>query len=227
MLIRVLSVVSFAAVALGISASGASAALAQDAARNAAQGSAQNAVHGVDLEGIGYVLGSLDAPVTVVELGDFGCWACALFHKTTWPEVEREFIQTGRIQWRHVPFVFGLRNGDDGANAAECAADQGRYWEMHDILYTRNEEWTKPRNPRDFLYSYASELGLEADAFERCYKENHGKDRTREATRAAEELDVSGTPTFFINGSRALGALTIEVFRGLLEDAERRATPGG
>lgn len=181
---------------------------------------------GVDLDGVGYVLGSPEAPVTVVELGDFGCWACALFHQTTWPAVEREFVQTGRIQWRHVPFLFGLRNGDDGARAAECAADQGRYWEMHDALYTRHGEWTKPRNPKDLLHGYASEIGLEVEAFETCYKENHGKERTRRATRAADELDVSGTPTFFINGSRALGALTMDVFRELLEEAERDATPG-
>ena len=180
----------------------------------------------VDLEGIGYVLGSPGAPVTVVELGDFGCWACALFHRTTWPTIEREFVQTGRVQWRHVPFLFGLRHGDDGTKAAECAADQGQYWEMHDLLFTRHEEWTKPRNPKDFLHTYAKELGLDAEAFETCYKDDHGKARTRRATRAADHLDVSGTPTFFINGSRALGALTIEVFRALLEEAERGVTPG-
>ena len=134
--------------------------------------------------------------------------------------------EAGRVKWRHVPFLFGLRHGDDGAKAAECAADQGQYWEMHDLLYTRHEEWTKPRNPKDFLHSYANELGLETTAFETCYRENHGKDRTRRATRAADDLDVSGTPTFFINGSRALGALTMEVFRGLLEEAERGATAG-
>ena len=175
----------------------------------------------VDLDGIGYALGSPEAAVTVVELGDFGCWACALFHKNTWPAVQREFVQTGRVQWRHVPFLFGLRHGDDGAKAAECAAEQGQYWEMHDVLYTRHEEWTKPRNPEHFLHAYANELGLAAEAFETCYEENHGKDRTRRATRTAKDLDVSGTPTFFINGSRAVGALTMDVFRGLLEEAER------
>ncbi len=189
-------------------------------------GQASAAAQDVDLNGVGHVLGSPEAPVVVVELGDFGCGACALFHQTTWPAIEREFVQTGRVQWRHVPFLLGLRHGDEGTKAAECAADQGQYWEMHDLLYTRHKEWTKPRNPRDVLRTYASELGLDADTFATCYEEDHGKDRTRRATRAAEELDVSGTPTFFINGSRALGALTIEVFRRLLEDAERAAASG-
>jgi protein-disulfide isomerase len=190
----------------------------------AAQGGA--AAQDVDLDGVGHVLGSPEATVTVVELGDFGCGACALFHRTTWPAIEREFVRTGRVQWRHVPFLLGLRHGDDGTKAAECAADQGQYWEMHDLLFTRHKEWTRPRNPKDFLHAYASELGLETEAFETCYKEDHGKDRTRRATRAADELDVSGTPTFFINGSRALGALTIEVFRGLLEEAEAAVVSG-
>ena len=180
----------------------------------------------VELDGIGYVLGSSQAAVTVVEFGDFGCGACALFHETTFPAVVREFVETGRVQWRHVPFVFGFRNGDDAARAAECAADQERYWEMHDVLFTRLHEWTRPRNPRDLMQSYAVELGLEAEAFETCYKEDHGKERTRRATRAADDLDLIGTPAFFINGSPALGALTMDVFRGLLEEAERIANPG-
>ena len=62
--------------------------------------------------------------------------------------------------------------------------------------------------------------------FETCYKDNHGKDRTRRATRAADELDLIGTPAFFINGSPALGALTMDVFRSLLEKAEQEANPG-
>ena len=89
------------------------------------------------------------------------------------------------------------------------------------------EATVAPRNPGDFLHTYASQLGLDTGAFETCYEEDHGKDRTRRATRAAEGLDVSGTPTFFINGFRALGALTIEVFRALLEEAERGATSDG
>ena len=55
------------------------------------------AAQDVDLDGVGHVLGSPGATVTVVELGDFGCWACALFHQTTWPAVERDFVQTGRV----------------------------------------------------------------------------------------------------------------------------------
>lgn len=186
-----------------------------------------SAAQDVDLEGIGYALGSPDAAVTVVELGDFGCWACSLFHEHTWPAIHAEFIETGRVHWRHVPFLFGMRNGDDGANAAECAADQGKYWEMHDLLYTRHEEFTKPRNPKNLVQEYPRELGLDADAFKTCYEDEHGKDRTRRATDAADELEVSGTPTFFINGTRALGALTVEVFRALLEEAERQAGQGG
>ena len=180
----------------------------------------------VDLDGVGYVLGSPEAPVTVVEFGDFGCGACALFHETTFPSVLEEFVETGRVQWRHVPFVFGFRNGDDAARAAECAADQGHYWEMHDVLFKQHVEWQRPRNPRDLMEAYAVELGMEAEVFERCYKDNDGKDRTRRATDVAKGLDLIGTPAFFINGSPALGALTMDVFRGLLEKAELEANPG-
>ncbi len=208
-ILRVWALLGVAGVGLGLVTPGASA--AQD----------------VELDGVGHVLGSRDAPVSVVEFGDFGCGACALFHETTFPAVMEEFVETGRVQWRHVPFVFGFCNGDDAARGTECAADQGQYWEMHDVLFRRRAEWQRPRNPKDLMLGYAVELGMQAEAFEQCYKDNDGKERTRRATRAADELDLTGTPAFFINGSPALGALTMDVFRGLLEKAEREANPGG
>jgi len=170
----------------------------------------------VDLSDIGYVLGSEEAPITVVEMGDFACSACALFHQTTWRDILAEYIEEGTVVWRHVPFVLGFPKGDDATKAAECAADQGQYWEMHDVLFARQAHWTEPRNPKDTLVGYAAELGLDVEAFETCYDKNHGKDRTKRANRAAKELGVRATPTFYINGFRIQGALPTEAFREIL-----------
>lgn len=175
----------------------------------------------VDLSEIGYVLGDSTAAVTVVEFGDFACGACAEFWRDTWPRVKRELVETGRVSWRHVPFLLGFDRGDDGANAAECAADQGQFWAMHDRLYEAQREWTRERRHEDFLHAYARDIGLDSEEFADCYDDERGEDRTEAATRAARRAGVRGTPTFYFNGVPALGALSFEQFAAVVEEAER------
>jgi protein-disulfide isomerase len=177
----------------------------------------------VDVSGLGYVLGDPTAPVEVVEFGDFACSACGEFWRDTWPEMKRELIETGRVSWRHIPFLLGFDRGDDGANAAECAADQGEFWTMHDRLFEGQSEWLRVRRPKEAFLRYAHEVGLDVEEFEDCYDDERGEDRTRDATRAAHRVSVRGTPTFFINGRPAFGALPFEMFLGLIEEEERRA----
>lgn len=180
----------------------------------------------VDVSEIGYVLGSSAAPVTVVEFGDFACSACAQFFRDTWPRVHTELVQTGRVVWRHVPFLLGFDRGDDAANAAECAADQGRFWDMHDLLFQHQGEWTRIRRPKEAFLRYAEAAALDVSAFEECYDDERGERRTRAATRAARDARVRGTPTFFVDGKQAVGALPYEMFLQLVEEAERRRQDG-
>ncbi len=180
----------------------------------------------VDLSEVGHTLGEADAPIAVVEFGDFACGACALFHDTTWPELEREYVQTGRIVWRHVPFVLGFRRGDDATKAAECAAVQDEYWGMHDRLFGEQDEWKEGRRHKEVFFRYAEELGLDGEAFRECYDKNRGKDRTKQANRAAKDLGIRATPTFFIDGFRVQGALSVEAFAALLDEAVRRRGDG-
>ena len=175
----------------------------------------------VDVSEIGYVLGDAAAPVTVVEFGDFACGACAEFWRDTWPQVRTTFVETGRVRWRHVPFLLGFDRGDDAANAAECAADQGQFWAMHDRLFQGQSEWTRERRHEDILLRYASEIGLDTEEFEDCYDDERGEDRTEDATRAARRAGVRGTPTFYINGVPALGALSFDQFTAVVEEAEQ------
>jgi protein-disulfide isomerase len=177
----------------------------------------------VDVSEIGYVLGDATAPVAVVEFGDFACGACAEFWRDTWPQVHAAFIETGRVSWRHVPFLLGFDRGDDGANAAECAADQGQFWAMHDRLFQEQSEWTRERRHEEILLRYATEIGLDSDEFDECYDDERGEDRTEDATRAARRAGVRGTPTFYVNGVPALGALSFEQFTAVVEEAERAA----
>jgi protein-disulfide isomerase len=177
---------------------------------------------GIDLDGIGHVLGDTTASIQVVEFGDFACSACSEFWHDTWPSVRADLIETGRVSWRHVPFLLGFPRGDDAANAAECAADQGQFWAMHDLLFGGQEEWTRTRRPEEAFGRYARQIGLDSAEFADCFDEERGEDRTRAATRAARRASVRGTPTFFINGRAAYGALPLEMFLGLVEQEELR-----
>lgn len=173
-----------------------------------------------DLHGVGHDLGDPDAPVLVVEYGDFACGACAQFALDTWPTIRSEFIDTGRVRWKMIPFELGFRNSEEGARAAECAAGQGMFWEMHDALFEHRDQWSDERNPKDALVELAATSGLDASTFVDCYEDETFEDRTEDANDAADDAGVRGTPTFFINGFQVQGALPAAAFRTLLADAE-------
>ena len=170
------------------------------------------AAQDVDLSAIGYVVGHDTAAVTIIEFGDYACSACAEFHRDSWPTVKRELVDRGVVLWRHVPFLLGFRRGREGALAAQCAADQEAFWEMHDLLFRRQTEWTKGDDPDDRLAEYAGELGLDVDAFRACWDSDAPGDRIDAANDAAKDL-----------GIRVQGALPAEAFLELARAARARA----
>lgn len=169
-----------------------------------------------ELEGVGYELGATDAPITVVEYADFACGACGQFARDTWPTLKSEFIDTGLVRWRMVPFELGFRNSDEGARAGECAGEQNMFWRVHDRLFEEQGAWIDERRPKDRLIAIAVDAGVEEASFRDCYDEELGEDRTKAANRAARTDGIRGTPTFFINGFQVQGALPIDAFRQLL-----------
>lgn len=173
-----------------------------------------------DLRDLGFALGDPQAPVTVVEFADFACEACGQFARDSWPAVHREFVETGKVRWRFIPFELGFRNSDEGIRAAQCAVEQDRFWDMHDALYERQEEWIGDRKPEDELEAIAADMGLEMEAYRHCWDEELGKERTEDANDAAKDRGIRATPSFFVNGKLVQGALPVAQFRKVLEDAE-------
>lgn len=172
----------------------------------------------------GHTLGDPDAPVTVVEFGDFACSACAVFARTVWPRVRSEWIETGRVFWHFVPFDVGLFDGSAaGQRAAACAAaqDEAAFWRFHDILYERQVEWTNAKQPATTFLRYANELGLDTGELATCYRENRVGESLDAANRAARRRNVRATPTFFINGEPVVGAYPYERFAAMLSEAGR------
>ncbi len=187
------------------------------AALASALGTAAARAQTLDVTGTGYDRGSANAPVFIVEFGDFGCSACAKFHRDTFAALNQEFIATGKVRWKFVPFVMGsFPNSGAAARAAICAGDQDAFWSMHDLLYDRQPEWNKLSNPRAQMETFARQLNLDPAKFHACYTKDSPRERVGHNNQLANTLQVRATPTFFVNGRRAVGALPIDMWRRIV-----------
>jgi Na+/H+ antiporter NhaA len=164
-----------------------------------------------------HIRGPLAAPVTVVEYGDFECPYCGQAEPVV-RELLRDFGDV-RYVWRHLPLNDVHPNTQLAAEAAEAAADQGAFWEMHDLLLAHQDAL----RPRD-LISYAEQLGLDVERFTNHLREQSGAARVAEDVDSADLSGVSGTPTFFINGRRHYGAYDIGTLSAAVRAAGARAT---
>jgi len=159
----------------------------------------------------GVARGRSDAPVTIVEFSDYECPYCARL-----TPVLRQLEDKYPGQVRRVFMDFPLPSHRDAlaaAAAARCADDQGRYWEMHDLLF----ENQKALRQAD-LRQYAKKIGLTAETFEQCMSTVATADRVKAARSQGEKLGVQGTPTFLINGRMVSGAVPLDVLSQIIED---------
>jgi protein-disulfide isomerase len=162
-----------------------------------------------------HVLAVGDPKVTVIEYADFECPGCRLFAQRTFPVLRRDYIDTGKIRWvfRHAP-VSIHPNAQAAAEASECAADQGKFWEYQHLLFNGTSGLSNPA-----LKGYASELGLDSATFDACL-DSHAKAEFVQSQQAgAAALGVPGTFTFFINGDMVVGYTFFGEFAQLLDAA--------
>jgi len=163
-----------------------------------------------------HIRGPIDAPVTVVEYGDFECPFCGQAEPVV-RELLRDFGDV-RYVWRHLPLNDVHPNAQFAAEAAEAAADQDAFWAMHDLLFAHQ----KALRPRD-LVGYAEELGLDVERFTTALREHTSASRVAEDVDSADLSGVSGTPTFFVNGRRHHGAYDINTLSAAVRVAGARA----
>ena len=149
-----------------------------------------------------HIRGPLDAPVTIVEYADFECPYCGQAE----PAIRELLADFGDVQyvWRHLPLSDVHVNAELAAEASEAAADQGAFWEMHDLILAHQDE-LQPTT----LLGYADRLGLDVELFTSTLREHTAAARVAEDVDSADLSGVSGTPTFFINGRRHYGAYDI------------------
>ncbi len=163
-----------------------------------------------------HVRGPDDAPVTLLEYGDFECPYCGQAEQT----VRELLLAAGsdvRYVWRHLPLNDVHPFAQLAAEAAEAASAQGRFWDMYDLLLSHQEEL----RPVD-LKAYARQLGLDMERFEADLHDHVHADRILRDVASADESGVSGTPTFFINGRRHYGVYDIDTLTEAVRAAKQR-----
>jgi len=171
----------------------------------------------------GHVLGSDSAPVTLVEYADFECGACAQFAILTGPDVKQRLVATGQVRWVFRDMPLGMhRNAMTAHHAAQCAAEQGRFWEMHDQIFFNHGRWVPERRPERALRELAGGIRVDLDRYDECMSSGRYMDRLQQLQADAAARGIGSTPTFEINGQRVSGALLYDDLRKLVDQAAAR-----
>jgi protein-disulfide isomerase len=168
--------------------------------------------------GEGAAWGPVDAPVTVIDYSDFGCSHCGDFAFNQGRQLREEYEATGKVRFEFKHMIIGGTPTRDAANASECAADQGRFWDYHDALFARQGTSANPFT-KPLLKRYAAELGLDAAQFDPCVDRNAHYATVAASESEARSKGVNATPTFFINDKRIEGAVPYEQFKAEVDAA--------
>lgn len=168
------------------------------------------------------IQGNTNAPMTIVEFGDYQCPQCDKWFKEVRPSIESEYIQTGKANLIFVDLAFFGPDSTKAAEATYCAGDQGKYWDYHNILYSNqgsaNDGWANSNN----LKKFATQIGLNVDLFNTCLDSDSYKKRVEHNLQVAKDNGADGTPTFILINSKGVqqmikGAQPFTVFKQTLD----------
>lgn len=166
----------------------------------------------VALEATDPALGAATAPVTIVEFSDFQCPFCQRVAPTL-KQLKAAYGDKIRIVWKDFPLTQIHPQAFKASEAAHCAGDQGKYWELHDVLFA-NQQALQPAD----LKKYAAGLGLDATKFDACLDTSKYGERVRNGVAQGSQLGVNSTPTVYVNGRRLSGAQPYEVFTSVIDE---------
>jgi len=161
-------------------------------------------------------LGPEDAPVVIVEFSDFQCGYCGRFYEETLPKIREAYPEEVKFVYRDFPIF-----GDDSVRAgmaAECADEQGKFWDMHNRLFEIHNSQTQVTLSQETLVSFAEELDLDTEAFDECLTSERYLEEVMTDYQTAVAYGFRGTPGFVINGVvYSMGAQPFEVFKGIID----------
>lgn len=161
------------------------------------------------------VLGSASAPVTVIEYASLTCHRCRDFHLQTWPKVKEKYVDTGKV--RFVFREFPLNALDAGGFMLARCAGEDKWHAIVDLLYRTDDAWAHAPDPLEGLRGLMRQVGMSSDAVTACLGDQKLLDGVNAVARRGSIAGVSGTPTFFVNGRKASGMMTIDAFSALVD----------
>jgi protein-disulfide isomerase len=157
-------------------------------------------------------LGSQDAPITIIEFSDYECPYCRQWHSEVYTQLLDTYGDQIRFVYRDFPLESIHANAIPAAHAANCALEQGNFWDYHDKLFSM-ELGLSP----DAYREYASQLGMDEEQFQECIDSGRHQEEVQADFEFAANLGVRSTPTFFINGIAVVGAQPFEIFQQVIE----------
>lgn len=160
-------------------------------------------------------------------MSDFQCPYCRAWHEETYPEVVKEFVETGKARLAYINFpIPGHRNAWPAAEAAMCAATQGRFWPVHDALFQTQQKWESLQDPTTLFDSLATSAGVDMGPYHECISKHEMRALIQADIDRARESGVNATPTFIIGDQSVSGAQPIQVFRQLIDAALSKSGQG-
>jgi protein-disulfide isomerase len=172
-----------------------------------------------------HIEGKAGAGVTLVEYGDYECPFCGQYFPTV-KQVQTEFNDQMTFQFRNFPLVSIHQNAFAAARAAEAAAIQNKFWEMHDLLYANQNQWSGASDPTPFFDQYAQELGMNLTKFKADYASSKVNDLINADTAEGTKLNIQGTPAFFLDGKQVQVGNTTTAFESLINAEIAKKTSG-
>lgn len=170
--------------------------------------------------------GSPDAPVSLVQYSDFICPSCSYFSTQVMPQLEKDYIDTGKVRFEFRPMAFIADGSTQAGMGAYCAIEQDKLWPYHDAIYTdvANKVFNMGLDPKqdiiltaDSVKTLASTAGLDATTFNTCLDSNNHQSDIREATNTANKQGVTGTPYIMVNGTPVTGNPTLETVEAMIK----------
>jgi protein-disulfide isomerase len=180
-----------------------------------------------------YTLGDPKAPVQIEEFADFECPSCGSFANITEPDVRTHIVETGQAYYKYYDFPLPMhKNTQAASNAAACADEQGKFWQMHDQLFAGQDQWglgpsegEVTDNPKPVFMGFAKAIGLNMGQWEQCYDTRKYQSRINANAGEAVRRNLQSTPTFFINSIKQSGGMSYDAMKHLVDSALKAGPP--
>jgi protein-disulfide isomerase len=163
----------------------------------------------------GNTLGDANAPVTVEVYADFQCPVCGQFDRTTLKQIEDKYVKAGKVKIVFDHFAFIGDESTRAAEASECANAQGKFWEYADTLFNNQAGENQGAFSDANLEKFAQQVGLDLDKYRTCMQEHTYLSKVQTSTQSGTQRGVNATPTIYINGQLARGAISLAQFESI------------